>query len=123
MDDLISRQAAIDAMCELMHHWFGGDSKDEVKEITRELWKLPSAQPEPRWIPVEERLPEEGKRVLVTYDLVNKYPWVNILHYGKSMYDDKPCFYEADSEWGDVPYDGIVAWMPLPKPYERSKDG
>ena len=44
MNDLISRQAAIDAMCELMRHWFGCDSKDEIREIKRELGKLPSAQ-------------------------------------------------------------------------------
>ena len=46
MNDLISRQAAIDAMCELMRHWFGGNPKDEIREIKRELEKLPSAQPE-----------------------------------------------------------------------------
>ena len=45
--DAISRQAAIDSMCELMRHWFGCDSKDEIREIKRELGKLPSAQPEP----------------------------------------------------------------------------
>ncbi len=45
MDDLISRQAAIDAMCELMHHWFE-DPKDEVREINRELGKLPPSQSE-----------------------------------------------------------------------------
>ena len=42
--DAISRQAAIDSMCELMRHWFGCDSKDEIREIKRELGKLPSAQ-------------------------------------------------------------------------------
>ena len=42
--DCISRQAAIDSMCELMRHWFGCDSKDEIREIKRELGKLPSAQ-------------------------------------------------------------------------------
>ena len=46
MSDLISRQAAIDVMCELMRHWFGGDPKDEIREIKRELEKLPSAQTE-----------------------------------------------------------------------------
>ncbi len=45
VNDTISRAAAIDAMCELMHHWFGGDPKDEIREIKRELEKLPSAQP------------------------------------------------------------------------------
>lgn len=43
-DDTISRQAAIDVMCELMRHWFGGDPKDEVREIKRELEKLPAVQ-------------------------------------------------------------------------------
>lgn len=46
VNDCISRAAAIDAMCELMHHWFGCDTKDEIREIKRELEKLPSAQPE-----------------------------------------------------------------------------
>ena len=44
MSDYISRQAAIDAMCELMHHWFGGDPKDEIREIKQELEKLPTSQ-------------------------------------------------------------------------------
>ena len=46
MNDLISRQAAIDAMCELMRHWFGCDSKDEIREIKRELGKLLTIEPE-----------------------------------------------------------------------------
>ena len=45
-DDSISRKAAIDAMCELMRHWFGCNPKDEIKEIKRELDKLPAVQPE-----------------------------------------------------------------------------
>lgn len=72
----------------------------------------------PRWIPVTERLPENGQRVLVTYFLVEKYPWVDILRYGKPMFEDRECFYLSDEEWGDVPFDGVAAWMPLPKYYE-----
>lgn len=47
MIDSISRQAAIDAMCELMSHWFGADCMDEKREIKMELDKLPSVEPEP----------------------------------------------------------------------------
>ena len=50
MNDLIARQAAINAMCELMHHWFGVDTKDEVREINQELGKLPTAQKKGHWI-------------------------------------------------------------------------
>ena len=46
MDDLIRRKGAIDSMCELMHHWFGSDAKDEIIEIKRELGKLPAVEPE-----------------------------------------------------------------------------
>lgn len=46
MADLIDRQTAIAVMCKLMCHWFGGDPKDEIREIKRELEKLPSVQPE-----------------------------------------------------------------------------
>lgn len=45
-DDVISRRAAIYAMCELMDHWFGADSNDEKREIKMELGKLPSVQPD-----------------------------------------------------------------------------
>lgn len=90
-----------------------------MDNIRADFYKA-GVMPFQKWIPVSERLPEDGQRVLVTYDLVNSYPWVNILRYGKPMSEDKPCFYEADSEWGDVPYDGIVAWMPLPEPYKEA---
>ena len=59
-DDLISRQAAIDAMCELMRHCFGGDPKDEVREINRELKNLPPAQPEQRYTEEELRVFAHG---------------------------------------------------------------
>lgn len=44
--DTISRQAAIDAMCELMNSWFGGDPKDEREEIKWMINHLPSAPQE-----------------------------------------------------------------------------
>ena len=66
MNDLISRDAAIDVMCELMRHWFGGDPKDEIREIKRELEKLPSAEPEPkkgRWIRLYYNRPRQYTRI------------------------------------------------------------
>jgi len=69
MSDMIYRQDAIDAMCELMHHWFGGDPKDEVREIKRELEKLLSAQPERKkgkWIHGREVCREYMGTALIT---------------------------------------------------------
>lgn len=52
---LISKEATLDAMCELMHHWFGGNLKDEIREIKRELEKLPSAERVGKWIEIENK--------------------------------------------------------------------
>ena len=63
------------------------------------------------WIPTSERLPSEQGQYLVTFPLCNGEPWVYILSFNKGK------FYETDDEWGDVEYDDVTAWMPLPKPY------
>lgn len=59
----------------------------------------PSAQPEPKWIPVTERLPKENGDYLVTgrKGAVNKRKYEDGRWYGN---------------WA------IVAWMPLPEPWK-----
>ena len=114
-DDLISRQAAIDA---LEWTWAGKAAFDAIKN-------LPSAQP--RWIPVSERLPDEdyltganvqhSAEVLMT--VYNAEDEVTIIDYGHtvsgSWYSDitdcpVPCWWE------------VTAWMPLPQPWEGADD-
>lgn len=63
------------------------------------------------WIPTSVRMPSEQGQYLVTFPLCNGEPWVYILSFNKGK------FYETDDEWGDVEYDDVTAWMPLPKPY------
>ena len=99
-EDLISRKAAIDAMSESLKRVF-----PEHRQIAEKCLKaLPPAQPEPQWIPVSERLPEEGQSILVTAD---GWRMVAIIRtFFKDMHKD------------------IIAWMPLPEPYrvERRTD-
>lgn len=76
------------------------------------------------WIPISERLPNERGEYLVTVTFEGD-TYVECLHYGKPMMANREvkgeCFYDSDDEWGDVVYDTeVIAWMPLPKPYERS---
>lgn len=61
---------------------------------------------EPHWIPVTERLPENGMAVL-TYNRDEEFEINHII-------DDE------DGEWF---YNGAVAWMPLPEPYKGVTDG
>jgi hypothetical protein len=65
----------------------------------------------PRWISVEERLPEEGEPVLVA---------IRFRHWT----DEMPTlivssWYEHEDFCGDendIPYQGVTHWMPLPEP-------
>ena len=60
------------------------------------------------WIPVTERLPEQGKRYLVVrYDYVTETPFVDIL------------WHDAHDLWWNRLYNGqynVTHWMPLPEP-------
>ncbi len=72
-DDLISRQAAIDAAIEAADDWDGGFSKERERFIRDALEELPSAQPNRmrgRWTPHREKSCEYigATLVYVTYD-------------------------------------------------------
>ena len=127
MDDLISRQAAIDAINRL-------DIPEDMcvfeilSHIELELGTLPSAQPEQRWIPFKTRpltkeekeehpewdgildckLPDDGQRILVN---------VSVRGHESVQYDE---FYTDDGSYLDSGYEigtEATAWMPLPEPY------
>ena len=91
MDDLISRQAAIDA-------FFNATSDGDKAEFCVAVVKnIPSAQ---QWIPCSERMPERNGYYLVT----GRQGAVN-----KRLYQDGYWY----GNWA------IIAWMPLPEPYRE----
>jgi hypothetical protein len=107
--DTISRHEAISRAVEIP--LFG----KMVKVVAvSELKALPSAQPEQRWIPCGERLPEDGKEVYVTS---GKGQWA---------YTTEGKFSRRFGGWvsawdnGDLP--DVVAWMPLPEPYKERQE-
>ena len=108
MQDLISRQAAFDACLD----GFCACVNDCVNEIK----KLPSAQPEQRWIPCSERLPSENGDYLVTLEngvvKILGYSTTQRTTYPKGFYYIKDGF-----SWRQM-QNPVVAWMPLPEPYK-----
>ena len=107
MDDLISRQASIDAVKRLS---LGEtDATRLAMRIEDYLERLQSAQPEQRWIPCSERLPEGGRVVLVT----EKGGFIRHCEYAN--YCD---FQEFQTVEEGLTVHDVIAWMPLPKPYK-----
>ena len=72
--------------------------------------------------------PTKGGKYIVTLIGIGGYRFVSIMHYDKPFMPNievsGACWYRDDDEWGDVVYDDkdILAWMPLPEPYEGGDD-
>ena len=73
------------------------------------------------WIPCSERLPSEDGKYLVFYEGTIIGPNIDIMWYGEPLMPNVDVsgkhFYRSDGEWGDIIYDEVIAWMPLPEPY------
>lgn len=105
MSDLIRRQDAAN----LLYKMLADDYVDGYAYL-EQLRTLPSAEPELKWIPVTEALPEEKGEYLVSYH---------------------PCHWNAVSEkvvvgmdtfrgkttWAKKKYQKVIALMPLPEPW------
>ena len=125
--DTISRAAAIDIAMQYCPDDDGSCTKAGVdtREMLDELEDMPSAQPE--WIPCSESLPKEDGQYLITEKgTFGDYLYIGIANYGV------PCmpmnkgkgrgWFITDSE-GDYYCDmnHVLAWMPLPEPYEEAE--
>lgn len=88
-------------------------------------------QPEQRWIPCSERLPEEDGEYLVLYYTHSKYkPYVyDVISFANDLYQideyyfpdkkgQKGWFY-CDRDYGYCEDNSVLAWMPLPEPYKE----
>lgn len=117
MDDLISRQAAIDAIWNTEQHdvkstaTYNRRLKQLVK-IINAVNKLPSAEQQ-WWTPVTERLP---------------YPWdeqylVSLAWGGVGVMEYKSTGFHNYGSFTPVPIETVTAWMPLPEPYKGESDG
>ena len=132
MQDLISRQAAIDAIM--------GEPTDAhyPSWYAERLEQLPSAQPEQRWIPCSERLPEDIRPVIVTWkntDPKSYYQYIVGKHFtGTACYKNGKWYWYSsttedmlaeygryDSEEFDEAIE-CIAWMPLPEPYKAGSE-
>ena len=107
--DLISRTATIDAV----NNAFDRETllTGFVRSIAvRAIRDMPSAQPEPKWIPVSERLPKDG-----TWNIFTDGKNISVERYKEDAIDH---FFPA-GRWFQL--EDVIAWMPLPEPYKPNK--
>ena len=120
MADLITRQAAVDAICKACTN--GDDYVNCRDRDIKSTWcdnmaalrDLPSAQPE-RWIPCSERLPNDDTEVIVSCTDDS----------GDSEFSYTTTGWHFKGLWvvGNERSYFVRAWMPLPEPYaERRTD-
>lgn len=118
-EDIISRQAAIDMFNRLADDPWNANANTTWSKAygyaAEMIEELPSAEPEQRWIPVTERLPEDGAEVWVTTEMLSEVTRAR---------------WHKDSNLWCHPYNSDcllvlrpVAWMPFerPDPWKEEK--
>lgn len=100
-ENYISLERAIERMYEVTEEC--GTERIFIDRIIDELENLPSSPNiciHPQWIPVSERLPEQGQEVIVaSYRMIKPVVFTTIF------------WNKEHDNWY-----GITHWMPLPKP-------
>lgn len=95
---------AIDIVKEVVEEYSNSEEEDPTDYANTELYAFWKKH---QWIPCSERLPEENGYYLITIKFYHLHNEVTI-----------GCSFE-DGEWFKVYKDDkVLAWMPLPEPYQ-----
>ena len=92
----------------------GPGINEDVSEVYNDAINIAieALQQEPKWIPVTERLPEEGLTVLILAE--NGH-----IEFGQRDEDKWEWLAESMTDyWTEA--EEVIAWQPLPEPYKES---
>ena len=110
-DDLISRREAIDAVCSVCNAVkpeFRGKKCIHYNEGCEEIERLRKIPSELDWIPVTKKLPKKTDLYYVTIRDEDGTDYTSCMTYCINL-----------ARW-EVEVN-VIAWMPLPEPYEEDK--
>ena len=99
-----------------LYDTLSGKEADEIIEALEQ---------EPDWIPVSERLPEDGSYLAAVKSIVGE-PRISIRSFAKDLnkvdkfdFPKHKCgWYSYDSEYGFWEDTDVIAWCELPEPYK-----
>ena len=110
--DYGSPEKSFEMIADLWEPYLRQKCEAQAKEIEKLRGQLP------RWIPVEERLPENFRKVLC---------WGEYFRYGdfNGMFVNYALGYQNNGIWGGEVANGTnaraLAWMPLPEPPKEER--
>lgn len=130
--ETIYREDAIKALRKLGHEVVVIDkvcSLGVAQEFIDAIRAIPSADRPQEWIPCSKRLPDEGEVVLVCMRIEShKAEWEEqrCIEFGRIGSDRYDCYgtgwewlNESGCDYWQADWNNsILAWMPLPKPYQ-----
>lgn len=107
-------------------------TRNDYKMLENILFEFPTIDAVPRWIPCEERLPNDDEDVLISYchkegEGNTSHVYIDITSYGQMYFGGNRVgdykHWRAPFEYFESNYE-VIAWMPLPEPYgaERKDD-
>lgn len=106
-EKLIEEIEKLQQHADITHNLISFYALDNIKKYVENMPKVNE------WIPVEERLPDKGKDVIVTYIGYNT----------GGRFSNGTAFYDFGKWWWSINNSivkvKIIAWMPLPKEYEK----
>lgn len=127
MSDPIDREALMKRFAAFIRAHGDSEPAPTWNDAVSLVGSMPSAQPEPRWIPVTERPPKNNGRYLVTRGMNaigSLWNRVYIINYSDLMgLRKEKIWWTGNVGKSDfVQFEDVLAWMPLPKRYERSEE-
>lgn len=124
-----------DALIEDIKSFWDWDSIDGItsttvlKQTITDISHAPTIDAVPRWIPCEERLPNDDEDVLISYrhkegEGDTSHVYIDITSYGQMYFGGNRVgdykHWRAPFEYFESNYE-VIAWMPLPEPYEGER--
>ena len=100
---------------EYMEIDFGDEYNAGIKDMAKMAKKIIRKHMNDGWIPVQERLPEEKKSVLVQWEKYDRHLNVTLTYLDVMWLDDAE--EKVFETINGVPNGKVIAWRPLPDPY------